>query len=178
MPGGTAEDDISAGYRPGLIGGVAALHGVYYAREWDFGAYFEAKVARELAAFAARYDPDRDRIFSVWKGESLLASLTIDGLHAADRGAHLRWFIAADAARGTGVGGRLMVRAMDFCRARGYREVYLWTFAGLDAARTLYLRAGFELAEARRGAQWGREVEEQRYVANLAAAGHDSEPQR
>ena len=44
----------------------------------------------------------------------------------------------------------------------------LWTFAGLDAARRLYERAGFRLAEERRGTQWGIEVTEQRFELCLA----------
>jgi RimJ/RimL family protein N-acetyltransferase len=52
---------------------------------------------------------------------------------------------------------------MDFCRARGYDRVYLWTFEGLDAARHLYEKAGFRLAQQQRGRQWGTEVNEQRF---------------
>jgi hypothetical protein len=41
--------------------------------------------------------------------------------------------------------------------------VYLWTFEGLDAARHLYEKSGFRLALQKRGAQWGAEVNEQRF---------------
>jgi hypothetical protein len=41
------------------------------------------------------------------------------------------------------------------------------TFEGLDAARHLYEKNGFRLAEQQRGIQWGREVNEQRFVLPL-----------
>ena len=39
----------------------------------------------------------------------------------------------------------------------------LWTFKGLDAARHLYERHGFRLAEEYAGAQWGVNLVEQRF---------------
>ena len=53
---------------------------------------------------------------------------------------------------------------MAFCRARSYRQTYLWTFNGLHAARHLYEKQGFKLARSRRGSQWGKEVDEQLFV--------------
>jgi GNAT superfamily N-acetyltransferase len=89
--------------------------------------------------------------------------MIIDGLHAAEQGAHLRWFITSDEIRGSGAGNALMGAAMAFCREREYRRVYLWTFDGLGAARHLYEKFGFRLVHQHRGSQWGAEVEEQRF---------------
>jgi GNAT superfamily N-acetyltransferase len=60
-----------------------------------------------------------------------------------------------------------MQAAMDFCREGGFDEVHLWTFSGLDAARVLYERHGFELVEECQGDQWGRVVTEQKFVCRL-----------
>jgi hypothetical protein len=46
----------------------------------------------------------------------------------------------------------------------------LWTFDGLNAARRLYEQSGFILTESYRGAQWGREVTEQKFVRRANAA--------
>ena len=46
--------DIVSGYRPGMIGRIAEMHGRYYARHHQFGHYFEGKVASGLAEFAGR----------------------------------------------------------------------------------------------------------------------------
>jgi GNAT superfamily N-acetyltransferase len=158
---------IAKGYRPGAIGRVAELHATYYQAHWDFGVFFEVKVATELAAFLARYDAERDGFWTALGEGRIEGSITIDGVGAAADGAHLRWFVMSDALRGRGVGHQLIGAALDFCRDRGYRRVYLWTFAGLDAARHLYERHGFRLVAQQRGTQWGREVDEQRFERQL-----------
>jgi len=80
-----------------------------------------------------------------------------------ENGAHLRWFICSDSARGTGLGKALLTAAIAFCRSRRYELAYLWTFAGLDTARHLYEKFGFRLVHEQRGAQWDVEVSEQRF---------------
>ena len=127
----------------------------------------EAKVATELAAFLGRYDEEKDGFWTAVVGGHIEGSITIDGAHAATEGAHLRWFIISDDLRGKGVGNQLMDTAMDFCRSRGYKRVYLWTFEGLNPARHLYEKNGFRLIEQHKGNQWGREVNEQRFELEL-----------
>lgn len=126
--------EIRSGYAPGAIGRVVELHAGYYHAHWGLGPFFEAKVASELAEFIGRYDSGRDGIWTASIAGRIEGSITIDGLHAAEDGAHLR-----------------------------YRAIYLWTFDGLQAARHLYEKAGFVLVEQRRGSQWGSELTEQRF---------------
>ena len=159
--------EIAKGYIPGSIGRVAELHGTYYHAQWGFGLFFEAKVATELAEFLERYDAQRDGFWTATLEGRVEGSITIDGSHAADQGAHLRWFIMSTTLRGRGVGNRLINAAIDFCRIKGYQRVYLWTFEGLNAARHLYEKAGFTLVEHYRGTQWGTEVTEQRFELRL-----------
>ena len=158
---------ISKGYIPGCIGRVAEMHGTYYHEHWGFGSFFEAKVARELAEFIARYDESRDAFWTASADGNIQGSITIDGVHSENEGAHLRWFIMSDALRGKGAGNRLIRSAIDFCRDNRYHCVYLWTFEGLGAARHLYEKAGFKNVEQHRGTQWGREVVEQRFELRI-----------
>lgn len=155
--------DIHKGYLPGCIGRITELHATYYSMQAGFGLPFEAKVARELAAFCERYDDGRDGLWLAQGAGVVLGSLAIDGLHARAEGAHLRWFITAGEARGAGLGHALLSSALQFCRGRGYERVYLWTFDGLGAARHLYEKFGFRLVFQQRGSQWGTEVDEQRF---------------
>jgi GNAT superfamily N-acetyltransferase len=120
-------------------------------------------MARELADFVSRLDTRRDSLWTAFVAGRVEGSIAIDGSHAGEEGAHLRWFILEESQRGRGTGRRLLEEAVGFCRRCGHRRVTLWTFSGLDAARRLYEQAGFRLAEERRGAQWGREVTEQRF---------------
>lgn len=159
--------EIFRGYVPGSIGRVAELHGTYYHNHWGFGLFFEAKVATELSAFLGRYDEGRDGFWTALLGGRVEGSIAIDGTHAKSEGAHLRWFIMSDALRGRGIGHRLINAAIDFCRNKGYKRVYLWSFEGLDAARHLYDKIGFRVVQEHRGTQWGIEVNEQRFELQL-----------
>jgi GNAT superfamily N-acetyltransferase len=157
-----------AGYVPGAIGRVAEMHAAYYAEAWNFGLYFEAKVATELSQFLQRLDPERDGFWTAIRGGRVEGSIAIDGAKVESEGAHLRWFILSAALRAQGVGHRLLREAVDFCKQRQYARVFLWTFQGLEPARHLYEKFGFRLAEQIEGEQWGKRVLEQRYVLALA----------
>lgn len=156
------------GYRPGALAAVIGLHMAYYGREWGFGRPFETKLAAEMGAFLARYDAERDLFLTAYDGAgTLIGSVTVDA--EAAEGAHLRWYIVADGARGTGLGRALLERAVAHCAARRYRRLYLTTFAGLDAARHLYESLGFALVDECDRDQWQGGVREQRF--ELVAPG-------
>lgn len=164
------EARLVEGWRPGALGFIIGEHGRLYARDWGFGVFFEAKVASELGAFMARFEAGRDRLFlAIDAQERPLGSLVLDlsDPDAAESTAHLRWFILADAARGQGVGGRLMQAAMAHCDALGV-ACWLTTFAGLDAARHLYERHGFQLMREMEAESWGRRVPEQLFERSAA----------
>jgi GNAT superfamily N-acetyltransferase len=146
------------GWRPGIIGELVALQATYYARHWGFGA-------AGAASFLRRYDPRLDLLTSFVDAAQVAGSVTVDGSDPdrPDDLAHLRWFILSDAARGHGLGRKLIARALEFARGTGRAGVYLWTFAGLEAARHLYDQAGFHLVEERPGDTWGTRVLEQRF---------------
>jgi len=154
---------VEKGYIPGCIGRICELHSRYYNNLVGFGLPFESKVARELAEFCTRYDDHRDGLWLAIYDGQVHGSIAIDALHADGEGVHLRWFITSDEIRGGGTGTALLSAAMDFCKIRSYQQVYLWTFAGLNSARHLYEKFGFQLVHQQRGAQWGLEVDEQRF---------------
>lgn len=141
------------GYVPGAIGRVVELHGTYYAANWGLGLYFEAKVAAELAELMSRFDPARDGAWFALDGETIVGAIFIDGQNAAGEGARLRWFILDPAYQGHGVGSRLIAEAMNFCRAAGFKRIYLTTFSGLKTARHLYEKHGFRLVHEVNGAE-------------------------
>ena len=156
-----SEIKIEEGYVPGSIGRISELHATYYYKNWEFGLYFESKVAEELSEFLKRYHKHRDGFWVATFNGRVEGSIVIDGSHAKTSGAHLRWFILSEAIKGNGVGKRLISKAMDFCRLKEFRKVYLWTFEGLDAAKHLYEQAGFKRITQQCGTQWGTEVNEQ-----------------
>ena len=144
---------------PALAAAMLAMPGVAAAK---------AKVATELSQFLCRLDPERDGFWSAIRDGRVEGSIAIDGVKAETEGAHLRWFILSDALRAQGVGNHLLRDALAFCRKKGYSRVFLWTFKGLEPARHLYEKFGFELVEQIEGEQWGKRVPEQRYVLEFA----------
>ncbi len=152
---------------PGAIGDIAALHARTYAESHDFGAYFEAKVARELGDFLLRFDPGRDLFRCAVSDGRVRGSIALDcGEDPAS--AHLRWFILESRLHGRGLGRRWLAEAVEQARRVGVPEIHLWTLAGLDAAAHLYSEAGFRLTEVVTAEQWGRPVVERRMVLRLA----------
>lgn len=150
-------------WTPGAIGDIAALHARSYAATHGFGAFFEAKVARELGDFLLRFDPARDLFRCAVADGRVVGSIALDCGEDPGR-AHLRWFILDPALRGRGLGRRWLAEAVDQARRVGVPEVYLWTLAGLDAAARLYAEAGFVLDREVTAEQWGLSVTERRLV--------------
>jgi hypothetical protein len=86
---------IRRDYLPGSIGSIVELHARYYSGLVGFGLLFETRVARELSEFCKRYDSERDGLWLAVQGGHIEGSIVIDGSHAKQDGAHLRWSIAS-----------------------------------------------------------------------------------
>lgn len=150
-------------YRPGALGKIIELHGSYYARQWNFGLFFEAKVARELSELLTP-SPHRENGFWIASIENrVVGSIAIDRDPEKTGEARLRFFIVDPSAAGLGIGNRLMETAMSFCRESRISYLFLTTFAGLDAARHLYEKWGFKLISEEEDTTWGPLVREQRF---------------
>lgn len=154
---------IARGYRPGVTGRIAEMHARYYADLAGFGQPFESLVARDMAELMGRLHNPRNEVWVALRGTQIVGSIAIDGEGEGDE-AILRCFILDDAARGQGLGRRLLVEALAFCDQWGFAATRLWTFKGLDAARALYEEQGFVLVQEQVGEQWGAAVTEQCFV--------------
>ncbi|MEW2130842.1 GNAT family N-acetyltransferase [Streptomyces sp. NPDC005435] len=129
--------------RPGDLGWVVQAHGEFYDREFGWDTDFEALVCRIVADYADGKEPGPQ---AAWIAE-------VDGrragcvfcVRADDRTAKLRLLLVDPAARGLGVGARLIGECLDFAREAGYEAITLWTNDVLGSARRLYQRHGFEL---------------------------------
>lgn len=170
IPASTAgEIEIIEGYRPAIVARTVELMHLHMYRHFDFGPRFESRIATDIAEFMSRIDLPANASWRAQLGDDIVGVISIDGEDLGDGLAHLRWFVVAEAARGSGIGKNLLSRATAFCDAAGYRETHLWTVKGLDAARRLYESQGFALAEEYYGDQWGTRILEQRFVRPAGA---------
>jgi DNA-binding MarR family transcriptional regulator/predicted GNAT family acetyltransferase len=149
---------------PGDLGWIVACHGALYAREYGYDETFEGLVAGIVADFAG-HDPGRER---AWIAE-------VDGVRAGsvlcarrdDTTAQLRLLLVEPAARGQGVGRRLVDECLGFARAAGYDRITLFTYDAHAGARRIYQRVGFTLAEQRPARAYGRDLMEQVWSRDL-----------
>ncbi len=150
---------------PGDLGWMVQRHGALYAHEYGWDETFEGLVARIAADFAAGHDPRRE---AAWIAE-------VDGepggsimcVRDDDTTARLRVLLVEPAARGMGIGGRLVEECLRFARRAGYRRITLLTYDALADARRLYQRAGFTLAGQRPVTAYGHGLVEQSWSRPL-----------
>jgi GNAT superfamily N-acetyltransferase len=152
--------------QPGDLGWVVMAHGEVYARQFDWDTTFEALVAKIVADYAGRHDPQRE---AAWVVE-------VDGrrvgcvfcVAAEDPAvAKLRILLVTPDARGLGIGSRLVDECLRFARSAGYERMILWTNDVLVSARRIYQAAGFTLTDEERHRSFGHDLVGQNWVRDL-----------
>ncbi len=129
--------------RAGDMGWVAHRHGFLYAKEYGYDATFEALVADIVAKFVREFDPKRERCWIAQMGGAVVGSVFL--VRQSNAVSKLRLLYVEPAARGLGIGKRLVDTCIRFARRAGYRKLALWTQSELLPARRIYERSGFRL---------------------------------
>ena len=153
-------------HRAGDMGWVIQRHGEIYAREWGYSAAFEALVARICADFLDRFDAGAERCWIAERDGTPIGSAFV--VRKTKTVAKLRLLIVDPAARGLGVGGRLVDECIRFARDAGYRTLTLWTHRQLTAARRIYRRAGFRCVAATPTRSFGKSLVDETWELSLA----------
>lgn len=144
---------------------VTLLHGTLYSEEYGLDSTFELEVGQGIMEFVAQFDPEWDGFWVAEAGDHVVGAIVI--VHRGRELAQLRWFILRPAYRGLGLGRKLMTCAVDFCRDKQFKRVFLWTFDELHVAIHLYRSFGFKRIETETHRRWGRDLTEERYELDL-----------
>lgn len=142
--------------RIGDIGWITHRQGVLYAQEYGWDGTYEALVAEILAGFVKTYDPDAEQGWIAQRGGQIVGSVFVvrDSVSVAK----LRLLYVEPAARGLGIGARLVHECIAFARAKGYRKLTLWTNSVLVSARRIYEATGFELTKEEPHHSFGKDL--------------------
>lgn len=151
--------------KPGDIGYLIYLHGIVYAKEYGYDQTFEAYVAKGLAEFVQSFSLDNDGIWLAEINGQVIGSIAIE--KHSEKEAQLHWFFVHPNYRGLGLGKELMNEALQFCKKREYKTIFLWTTSELEAASHLYTHFGFKKTEEKAHKIWGKDLVEERYELDL-----------
>lgn len=141
---------------PGDIGWIAHRQGLLYAHEYGWDWTFEALVAEIVGQFAKEFIPGRERCWVAEMEGEVVGSVFV--VRQDDETAKLRLLYVDPAARGLGLGRRLVDECLGFARGAGYRRIVLWTNDVLVSARRIYEATGFSLIEEEPHRSFGQDL--------------------
>ncbi|KAG7125031.1 Mycothiol acetyltransferase like protein [Verticillium longisporum] len=163
---------VLPGYRPGFLARCLDMHMAYYHALTGWGLAFETALARDFGDILVRLasSPTSQVWSALGPDDHILGTVLLDA-SAADvagaaprRRAQLRGFIIDPAARGLGVGRKMLDAVMAHVRAAGVEEVMLHTMGSLEAAVHLYRGAGFVVESVYEQVVWEVSLPQMRLV--------------
>jgi DNA-binding MarR family transcriptional regulator/GNAT superfamily N-acetyltransferase len=155
----TAPDEQPYAIRPlqiGDIGWIIHRQAILYAQEYGFDVTYEGLAAEILAGFVKNFDSSAESAWIAERRGAIVGSVFL--VRASASVAKLRLLYVEPAARGLGIGGRLVRECIDFARARHYRTLTLWTNDVLVSARRIYEAAGFRLIKEEPHHSFGKDL--------------------
>lgn len=169
--GGPAREEEAVTLRPhrvGDVGWVVQRQARLYAVEYGWNIEFEAMLAEIGADFIRNFVPGRDFCWIAEIGGEPVGAVFL--VHQDDEVAKLRMLHVEAAARGMGIGKRLVAQCVNQARACGYARLVLWTNDILVAARAIYERAGFRLVAEDHHHSFGKDLTGQTWELDLEAS--------
>ena len=166
--GGSAAPEagyVLRGPQAGDLGWIIHRQGRLYVEEFGWNAELEAFIAEILAQFAKNFDPARERCWVAERDGTVIGSVFL--VKESDSVAKLRMLYVDPAARGLGLGRRLVEECVAQAKTFGYKKMILWTNDILHAARHIYLEQGFKLVKEERHNSFGKDLVGQYWELDL-----------
>ena len=135
---------ITKGYVSGCVGDIVSLNAKYYARKFNLGKAFEAKIAKDIAEFVSRLGSGNRELFTCVKEGVVIGCIAVD---ESENAGLLRWFIVDEKFQSRGIGSELLKAAIKFCD-ENFDKTYLYTNKELEIAIRMYEKFGFERDES------------------------------
>ena len=129
--------------QPEDLSGMTALLQVLFAQEAEFSP---DTTAQEKGLRAILDDPSVGQLLVADDGERVLGMVNLLYSYSTALGARvaiLEDMVVAEEARGLGLGKRLIVGAVEHCRAAGCKRITLLTDGDNASAHAFYQRSGF-----------------------------------
>jgi len=151
--------------RVGDIGWITHRQGLLYHQEYGWDETYEALVAQILSDFVKNVDPRREASWVAEREGEVVGSVFV--VRQSDEIAKLRLLYVEPAARGLGIGQRLVEECIGFARTKGYKSLTLWTNDVLASARRIYQAAGFKLVKEEPHHSFGKDLVGQTWTLDL-----------
>jgi DNA-binding MarR family transcriptional regulator/N-acetylglutamate synthase-like GNAT family acetyltransferase len=139
---------------------------LFYEIEYGFTSnVWKAYVTDGVNHLIDQYEEEKDCIYILECNDILSGCIAIQ--HVNKEVGQLRFFFLEAEVRGLGAGRELFDRAIVFCREKQYKQIFLWTFSTLEAARHLYQSKGFQITQTHEKTDWGAAILEERWDLTL-----------
>lgn len=144
---------------------VISRHKTLYYAERHLSGTFSAYVDEIVYRFVANFNAQTDCLKILECNGVPAGSIAI--AKAGEDTAQLRFFMLEPEMRQRGYGNLLMSMALDFCREKKYKKVFLLTITAQVIARHVYETHGFHKVSSHDKAEWGSGVVEECWELDL-----------
>ena len=145
---------------------VISRHKTLYYAERHLNGTFSAYVDKIVYSFVEHFNPQTDCLNILECNGVPAGSIAIAKVD--DETAQLRFFMLEPEMRQRGFGNKLMDMALQFCRDKRYKKVFLLTITAQIIARHVYETHGFYKVSSNDKSEWGEGVVEERWELDLS----------
>ena len=144
---------------------VISRHKTLYYAERHLNGTFSAYVDKIVYRFVHQFNAQTDCLEILECNGAPAGSIAIAKVN--EDTAQLRFFMLEPEMRQRGFGNQLMDMALQFCRDKGYKKVFLLTITAQIVARHVYETHGFHKVSSNDKSEWGDGVIEERWELDI-----------